>query len=240
MNARTICLAMLLALAGFDAAATAPRLSPFVADYALSYGSMNVGSSRFELEPGDAPGRWVFRSRSDAQGLARLIAPGTLVQTSWLAVDGGAVRPQRFLFDDGSARKKEDIDLAFDWQAGRVTGEAKGKLVDLAVPEGTQDPVSSQLAMMVALMSGRQPAGLPMVDGSGLRETEVTFKHRERITTPAGEFETVVYTNQRPGSRRVTWMWLAPELQYLPAQMEQLRDGKRAFYMQLTKYQAAD
>ncbi|MCU0975884.1 MAG: DUF3108 domain-containing protein [Steroidobacteraceae bacterium] len=232
--------AYLLSFASLSAAAATPALAPFVADYAVSYGSMNVGTSRFELKPGAGPGRWIFESRSDAQGLARLIASGRLVQTSWLTVDGAEVRPQRFRFDDGASRKKEDANLAFDWQAGRVTGDAKGQPVDLAVAPGTQDPVSSQLAMMVALLAGREPANLPMIDGGQLRETEVKFERRERVTTPAGEFETLVYTSRRPGGRRVTWMWLTPSLQYLPVRMEQVRDGKRAFHMQLTRYEAAD
>jgi hypothetical protein len=232
--------AWLLSLAGLAAAADTPALVPFTAEYAVSYGSMSVGTSHFELKPGADPGRWVFESRSDAQGLARLVASGSLVQTSWLTVEGDQVRPQRFRFDDGSPRKKEDADLAFDWQGGRVTGEAKGQPVDLEIAPGTQDPVSSQLAMMVALLAGREPANLPMVDGGRLRETEVKFERRERVTTPAGEYDTLVYTSRRPGGRRVTWMWLAPKLQYLPARMEQVRDGKRAFHMQLTRYQAAD
>jgi hypothetical protein len=232
--------ASLLSLASLAAGASTPDLTPFVAEYAVSYGSMSVGTSHFELKPGAEPGRWVFESRSDAHGLARLIASGRLVQTSWLTVEGDQVRPQRFRFDDGSTRKQEDANLAFDWPGGRVTGDAKGEPVDLEIVPGLQDPVSSQLAMMVALLAGREPESLPMVDGGRLRETEVRLERRERVTTPAGEFDTLVYTSRRPGSRRVTWMWLAPELQYLPVRMEQLRDGKRAFHMQLTRYEAAD
>lgn len=228
-----------LAVAALEATAAAPSLVPFVADYVVRYGSVSVGTTRFELAPAEAPDRWVFRSRAEADGLARLVASGPLVQTSWVVVHDGEVLPQRFLFDDGSTRRKEDADLLFDWRAGRVKGAAKGRPVDLAVPPGTQDPVSSQLATMVALTGGREPRGLPIVDGGRLRETELVFKRRERVATPAGSFDTVVYTSRRPGGRRITWMWLAPELQYLPVQMEQLRDGKRAFYMQLTRYRAA-
>jgi hypothetical protein len=228
----------LLAWVGL-AAAEPPALTSFAAEYAVSYGSLSVGSSHFELRPGTGPGRWVFESRADAQGLARLVASGTLVQTSWLTVDGDQVRPQRFRFDDGSARKHEDANLSFDWKSGRVSGDAKGQPVDLAVASGTQDPVSSQLSIMVALLAGREPANEPMVDGGKLRDTEVRRERRERVKTPAGEYDTVVYTSRRPGGRRVTWMWLAPDLQYLPVRMEQVRDGKRAFHMELTRYKAA-
>ena len=73
--------ASLLAFVSLAAGGESPALAPFVADYAVSYGSMSVGTSHTELKRGDGPGRWIFESRADAQGLARLVAGGRLVQT---------------------------------------------------------------------------------------------------------------------------------------------------------------
>ena len=77
-----------------------------------------------------------------------------------------------------------------------------------------------------------------MIDSDNIRQTEVRVERRESVTTPAGSFETLVYTNSRPGGQRVTRMWLAPSLQYLPVRMEQLRRGKLAFSMQLQRHGA--
>jgi hypothetical protein len=240
MSLRTIsCLLALgsLATAGPAAAGdAAPRLQPFVAEYAVRYASMSVGSSRFELKRDTGANRWIFESRANASGFGRLFASGTLIQTSWLVADAAGVRPLRFTFDDGMQRRSEDVDLRFDWNSGRVSGNAKGEPVDLPLEPGLQDPVSSQVAMMSALLAGQAPADLPMIDSDTIRQSEVRFERRETVTTPAGTFETLVYTNSRPGGQRVTRMWLAPSLQYLPVRMEQLRRGKLAFSMQLQQH----
>jgi hypothetical protein len=242
MTLRTI--SCLLALGGLAAVGPAvagepaPPLQPFVAEYAVRYASMSVGSSRSELKRDSGTNRWIFESRASASGFGRLFASGTLVQTSWLVADAAGVRPLRFTFDDGMERRSEDVDLRFDWSNGRVSGSARGELVDLPLEPGLQDPVSSQVAMMLALLAGREPADLPMIDSDKIRQTEVRFERRESVTTPAGSFETLVYTNSRPGGQRVTRMWLAPSLQYLPVRMEQLRRGKLAFSMQLQRHGA--
>jgi hypothetical protein len=229
--------AVLLAMA---AAAGASELEPFTATFSVKYSGFSVGSSQLQLRRDDEPGRWIIESRASARGLARLLASGTLVQTSWLAIDEGGVRPLRFRFDDGMERRAEDISLDFDWSAGRVTGTAKTAPVDLAIVPGLQDPVSIQIATMLALLDGRQPGELPMIDGGRINTYEYKFQRSERLETAAGSYDTLVYTSSRAGSSRVAWMWLAPELGYLAVQLEQYRGDKRLFAMYLKKYQAEE
>jgi hypothetical protein len=234
------CSVALTACAGLLAAAAAPaaELGPFTAEFSVKYSSLSVGGSRLELRRDTRPGRWVIESRADAAGFARLIAGGTLVQTSWIEVADGQVRPLRFRFDDGMERANEDIALDFDWPGGRVTGTAKGEPVELPAVPNAQDPASMQLATMVALQNGRQPGQLSLVEGRRLKTYDFAFLRRERIETGAGAFDTLVYQSSRPGSDRITQMWLAPELGYLAVRMEQHRRGKRLFAMYLEKYRA--
>jgi len=221
-------------------AASAAGLRPFSVDYSVKYSSLSVGATRMELRRDTQPGRWIFESRANASGFARLLASGTLVQTSWLAVDEGRVRPLRFRFDDGMERASEDVSLDFDWDAGRVTGTAKGEPVDVATVPDLQDPVSLQVAIMAALQSGRQPGRQPMLEGRKIKTYDYQLVRRERLTTPAGSFDTVVYASSRAGSDRVTHMWLAPSLGYLAVQVEQYRKEKRLFAMYVEKYRPLD
>lgn len=223
------------------AADPASGLTPFSARYQAKYGSLTVGDSLLELRRDREPGRWILESRADARGLARLLASGTLVQTSWLVVTERHVRPLRFRFDDGMERSDEDIALDFDWEHGRVQGTAKGETVDLALLPNAQDPVSSQIDAMVALLDGRKPEAFAMYDNHRKAKVyEYAYLRDERIQTDAGSFQTVVYSSSRPGSDRATHMWLAPALDYLPVQVESYRRGKRGFSMYLKKYTPGD
>jgi len=228
-----------LAFLGCAAGAQTPETSlhPFQARYQVKYGSLTVGDSLLELRRDTVPGQWVLETRADARGLARLLASETLVQTSWLAVEDGHARPLRFRFDDGMERSNEDISLDFDWDAGRVRGNAKGEAVDLEISADAQDPVSNQLAAMVALLAGRPPDAYSMFDNPKRGKAyEYEFLRKERVQTEAGSFDALVYSNFRPGSDRTTHLWLAPSLQYLAVQIESYRKGKRGFSMYLKKY----
>lgn len=229
-------LLVVAALAATAAPADAADPRPFVAQYSAKYTWLSVGEIHLELRRGDAPGAWVWATRGDPGGIARLVTSATLSQTSRLELRDGKVRPLQFELDDGVADRHEDISLDFDWASGRVTGTAKGKPVDVELVPDTQDPVSFNLALMTALQDGRPLGPLPMVDGPKLKIYQQKRVRNERITTPAGTFDTLLVISSREGSEREAHMWLAPELGYLPVQVEQYRKGKRLFAMYLEKY----
>jgi len=229
----------LLALGAMAAAAfpvAAAELRPFVAQYAAKYSGWSVGEIRLELQRGNAPGTWVLETQGDPGGLALILTRATLVQTSRLEVNEGKLRPLQFTLDDGVKSRQEDISLDFDWTRGRVTGTAKGKPVDAELAPDTQDPTSFNLALMMAMQDGRPPGPLPMVDGPKLKTYQQRRVRTERVTTPAGAFDTVLIVSSREGSDREAHMWLAPELGYLAVQVEQYRKGKRLFAMYLERY----
>ena len=228
------------ALAASAAPADAAQLRPFVAQYSAKYTFLSVGEIRLELQHGQGPGMWVLETRGDPGGLARLITSAQLRQTSRLELTDGRIRPLAFKLDDGVPNKQEDISLDFDWTRGRATGTAKGKPVDVELAPDTQDPTSFNLALMMALQDGRPISPLPMVDGPKLKTYQQRRMRTERITTPAGTFDTVLIVSSREGSDREAHMWLAPKLGYLAVQVEQYRKGKRLFAMYLERYKPAD
>ena len=57
-------------------------------------------------------------------------------------------------------------------------------------------------------------------------EYQSTDNGTATITTRVGSVATRILTQQRAGSSRVNWLWVAPELRFLPVRMEQRRDGE--------------
>ena len=55
----------------------------------------------------------------------------------------------------------------------------------------------------------------------------------ERIATPIGPVETVIWSSARVGSNRVTKVWYAPELGYVPVRAERRRGDKLEWAMNL-------
>ncbi len=238
MSRRALLASLLLLLALPAVAAATAGLRPFVATFAIDYGNLGVGTGRLELRHDDEPGRWVFESRSQARGLARLVIDSEVQQRSILSIDDAGVRPLHYRLDDGTAKTGRDVTLEFDWTAGRVTGTAEREAVDVNTTPGLQDALTMQLAAMHELAAGRRPQRFTMIEKQTPKVYAFEFLRSERLETAQGELDTLVYRSAREGSDRYTLQWFAPALGWLSVRSEQHRGHRRLFTLRLRSYTA--
>ncbi|MCK4587906.1 MAG: DUF3108 domain-containing protein, partial [Gammaproteobacteria bacterium] len=62
-----------------------------------------------------------------------------------------------------------------------------------------------------------------VADGGKLKSYDAVIQKTETIETPAGEFETIRVN--RDDGKRVTTLWCAPDLNYLPVRIEHYKKG---------------
>ena len=227
--------AAVLGLAALPAGAKdpAPTLQPYKARYQVTYRGLSGGQIESSLSRGPVAGQWLYETRAFPTLLARVVVSPQARERGVMQIAPDGVRPLSFDFNDGNAESAKDVRLTFDWAAGRVRGEAQGVPFELAVARGTQDTASVQAAMLVDLLAGRAPEGFPIVTGSKLRFYRYWQEGRATVMTPFGQFDTVVWANQRDGSTRVTKVWHAPSLGYVPVQAVQYRKGQAETQMKL-------
>lgn len=212
----------------------AAALTAYKARYQVSYRGLSGGQIESSLRPGETAGLWLYETRAFPNLLGRVaVSPKARERSSMQLMDDGQVRPLAFTFDDGSTEAAKDVRLTFDWTANRVRGQAAGKPVDLDIPAGTQDTASVQAAMLAALLAGREPSGYPIVTGNKLRHYRYWSEGPATVVTPYGQYDAVVWASQRDGSTRVTRVWHAPALGYLPVQALQYRKGQLEVQMRL-------
>src|SRR5579863_8088581 len=132
---------------------------PFVATYTISWHGVTAGSSTLELRE-TAPRSYLYTSTDTAYGVFRLAFHHPLSQSSRFRVAAGEVEP--LAFEAGGVGN--DVMAQFDWKSGQVTGMAKGKLLDLKLKPGTQDPLSVQIAIMLKLQAQDAPDGFWMLN----------------------------------------------------------------------------
>jgi len=230
------------ALVGFASAALAteadsPGLQPFKARYQATYRGISGGQIENGLRPGAQPGQWLYETRAFPNLLGRVAVSPQAAERGVMEVTAAGVRPLSFDFNDGKSDLAKDVRFAFDWSAGRVKGVAQGKPFDLPVNAGTQDTASVQAAMIVELLAGRAPQGFTILTGSRLRDYRYWSEGRATVVTPYGQFETVIWANQRAGSDRVVKAWHAPALGYVPVQAVQFRKGQLETQLRLVSFE---
>ena len=228
-----VMLALALATPGAGARDAGASLQPYKARYQVNYRGLSGGQIESSLSPGSAKGQWLYETRAFPSMLARVAVSPQARERGIMQVTAEGVRPLAFDFNDGSEGSRKDVRFTFDWAAGRVHGEAQGEPFDLAVHPGTQDTASVQAAMILALLAGDEPKGFAILTGSRLREYRYWPEGKATIVTPYGQFETVVWVNQRSGSTRLTKVWHAPALGYVPVQAVQYRKGQAETQMKL-------
>lgn len=230
----TACGVLLLTGAVAGAADSNSVLVPSVATYSVQYRGINAGTIAFALR-NPAPGRFVYESRSNARGIARLVIRNEVHEASTFIVADGRIEPQSYLLDDGSKDTAKDTRLEFDWSAGVARGEHENQPLELKLAPGLQDRMSVQVLVMQQLARGEEPGRLDFIDRDEVKAYQYAKEGTARLTTPVGEVDTVIYSSTREGSSRVSRIWYAPSLGYTPVRAEQARRGKVETVLELVK-----
>jgi hypothetical protein len=214
---------------------TGTTLQPYTARYQVSYRGLNGGEIEATFRRGNAEGIWQYETHAFPSLLGRLAVSSQARERSTMLVSAQGVRPLSFSFDDGSSGSSKDIRLDYDWAGGKVTGSAEGKPVAITLLPGTQDTASVQAAMIQARLAGQKPSAFQIITNGKLREYRYWFEGVQQVTTPYGQVEAEVWANQRDGSSRVSKVWHAPSLGYVPVQAIQYRKGKQELEMKLVR-----
>ena len=219
-----------LALLPWAASAAADADGPhdFVAKFAIEWHGITAGYTTLELTR-TAPNTFTYKSSNVARGIFKLAFPDVISQTSTFTVVNGEVVPATYHADDGAPDSDKAVTLRFDWQTRRVSGIAEKKPVDLPLQSGTQDTLSVQIELMNEVAAGRSPKSFWLIDNDEIKEYKYTREGTETLDTPLGKLDTVRYRSEHAGSDRVTRLWLATSLGYLPIRAERSRAGKVDF-----------
>ncbi|HEY8522024.1 MAG TPA: DUF3108 domain-containing protein [Gammaproteobacteria bacterium] len=202
-------------------------IATYTAVYDVEYRGRQLGRSEFSVSRDAATGRYVFASRTEARGLVgRLASPDPTVERSEFVLDAGRIRPLEYRYEDGTRGGDDDLTVVFDWDANvaRITDDDGAR--ELPIEPGVLDRGSLQAQLMRDLATAGAPDRYRLVDDDGVQEYGYTAQGTEEVRTGAGVFETHVYVQQREGSSRSTWLWVAPALGYLPVRIEQRRDAE--------------
>ncbi|MET0986377.1 MAG: DUF3108 domain-containing protein [Steroidobacteraceae bacterium] len=226
----------LMLTAVFAARAAPSFIEPFKATYAVTYRGLRAGNIIFELTR-DANGQYVYHSVVQPSMLARMIISPQATEMTRFALTEDGVHPLEWKLDDGESGSEQDGKVTFDVGTQRAQGVIKDKKVDFPLEPHLQDRLSVQMEVIHLLLEGAEPGEIPLVDDERIKRYNYKRTKTEPLKTPVGEFSTIVYESTRPGSKRISRMWHAPALGYIPIRAEQVRDGKVETTMHLVALQ---
>lgn len=206
--------------------ADSATLQPFTATYSVTYRGIGAGTLQTQLLRDPQTGQWIFETRVNPSFLARFAVNRNAIERSVMEVDNEGVRPLQWRLDDGKSGSDGDGTLSFDWTQRSVSGDYHGAPVALITEAGLQDRQSIQVQVIYDLLQGHEPGELPMVNDDKIRQYAYSRGSSGEVQTKLGKIDAVVYESTRPGSSRISRVWHAPSLGFVPVRAEQVRKGK--------------
>ena len=230
-------LASLLAVAAslvLQPAVADTRLTPHQAQYRVKI-SVVSGELNTQLALNDN-GHYVATHVIAPTGLSKLVARGSIAETSEFAGGDDGVVPVAYRSDDSLSRDKERADIRFDWDRNEASGTVNEQELTTVLEGLSHDRVSIQYQLMHDLLNGATSSQYRMFEVDKLKILNIRNIGTRTVKVPAGTFEAVGIQHQAENSSRVTTLWCVAELDYLPVIIEQHRKGKLRVRATLRRY----
>jgi len=172
-------------------------------------------------------------------GMSRMFARGSLVESSTFDTAASGVKPREYSSRDTLTRDRSNVQVLFDWDAGEARGTVDDTEIVSIIDGLAHDRVSIQYEVMHDLLNNAASDKYTMFEIDRLRPVNVKTIGEKRVDVPAGEFDVIGIQHQAEGSKRITTLWCAKELGFLPVVIEQHRKGRLKVRATLTEYSPA-
>lgn len=204
-----------------------PAIPTYLATYQVQYKGKDLGTSELKVTYDDATGLYEFSSQIIAKGLLKLVSPNPVVERSRFRVTAAGIQPLEYWYEDGSRKGNDNLHVVFEWDRRVAVVNGQDGRREVALQDGALDRGSLQVALMYELSAtGRPRAEYLLVDEDSVKAYTYTDNGAASTKTGIGQLDTLTLVQQREGSSRSTWLWVAPNYRYLPARIEQRRDNE--------------
>lgn len=217
------------------AAVNAPiTLEPHRVEYNVEISILN---GRLSTTVASVGGGFMANSVIEPVGFSKLVARGSIQESSFFLTDAEGVRPERYRSVDTLSSDDQTVTFDFDWAEQRADGTIDGEPVAFELDGRVHDRVSIQYQLMLDLLTGGAQEAYVMLDADELKHLEVKNIGSRTVKVPYGTFDVIGIQHGEQDSSRVTVLWCAEELGYLPVVIEQRRDGKVHVRAVMTEYE---
>lgn len=203
--------------------AVAADIAPFSATYALSADGKSGTATRTLKKSGNS---YSYTVSARAAGII------TGNQSASFSLQGNQVVPTSATTSYKVAGVGRTHNIKFSGK--QAVSTYKGKSTTIAMPRQAYDDLSLEVQIRQELINGKFTGKYPLVKRTSIETTAFRRVNNEKITVPAGTYDTVRIDRVHNDKGRSTSFWLAPSLNYLPVKVSQASDGK-VITMNLTK-----
>ncbi|MBL8251149.1 MAG: DUF3108 domain-containing protein [Candidatus Competibacter sp.] len=207
-------------------------VKPFRARYEVYGSGFAIGEAVMSLAAA-GPNAYQMSTQVRPNGLAAMLVSGQIDERASGEIRDGAIRPLRYERRVETPKKKQTVQLRFDWAAGQLHASDNERRATLPLSPGVLDPLSLNLQVMWDLQRGRLPPQYVLADETETKDYQIKNEGEETLETSVGTLRAARISQAKPGKTRITTFWFAPDLRYLPVRVLQQKDNKEVLRMEI-------
>jgi hypothetical protein len=217
-------------------AALAKMPAPFHAEYRVKV-LIARGKAVLTLDYADN-GDYKFSTSLAATGIWKALARGGLSEVTVFDLEPSYPQTINYSLINEFGSRPRNGEYEFLWDEGVARGIYKDKPIELPIDSQVMDRSLLPIRMMHDLTSGRRPTSYTILDRDELVEIEMGYGEEKVIKVPYGKFTAMKIRHLHPKDDEESFIWVAPELGYLPVRLEQLRSGNKFMVADLVVYES--
>lgn len=121
---------------------------------------------------------------------------------------------------------KRKTKLNFDYRNKKLQVNYKGKAKTHTMPSAALDELTLEMQIRDDMSKGKLKSTYRVASHKGIRKVPFINEGKTSIKVPAGKFEVIKIRRVHNDSKRKSYFWLAPSLDYLPIKVMQNDKGK--------------
>jgi hypothetical protein len=217
------------------AALQAAPLPSFDATFRIMHGSLRLGTTEVSLTV-EGNGEYRYESHTWPSTWISWLLKEDLRELSEGIMDHRGIRPLFYHYQRSGRRTARTAKLTFDWKTSTVVNDVADSTWEMAIPAGTLDKLSTQLGIMRELQNGASEKTFAVADGGKLKQYAFEVVGTETVDLPAGQFQTLKLNRVGDSTQKLTHIWCAPQLHYLPVRIVQRKDDQSEYRRELESF----
>lgn len=209
------------------------KIAPFYVEYTVGNNLINAGIAKLSLKSNG--NEWIYSLITEPSGIFRLTGKGHIQEVSVINVTQEQLIPKSYSYKQAGDEKKRNVEATFNWKDQELKIKRKGQEETEELKDPILDRLSVTLTVMELVRQGFSQAELQVLDNGKVKSMTFINEGTQKLNTKLGTFKTVVVRRVREGSSRETLTWFAPELNYVPVQIEQLKRGDLVARLKINK-----
>jgi hypothetical protein len=215
MKFQAIVTSVILFMVACQAQAQLPLLKSYRADYVVKYDGFPIGKSTTTLAVNNHRYQLCIFNVTTVpflRGSVRECSNGNLLSNQ--------IQPILYSYEYKHNQKYNLVKIQFDWQNHVAVIQTEGTQWKTNIPDNTQDKLSYQLALRLAL-NQQTHFCFPVADGGKIKIYEFDAVAKEQITTPLQQFDTIKLVRSPTVGKDNVAIWFAPALNNIAVRVEQ-------------------